>query len=485
MRTTEGRDGYDPTMTDMPPLPPPTPSIKLTLEGLATLLGLKVCSHGDLGFAFGSGPVLASHEAATVIREVVANLRARAREEGEAAESLRAQLGETSNMLAEVSEILHRAWPEHMSGDPVQLARAAVEAVTSAEAMRAETLAEGREQAGAARLEIAALRERLDTTNYHMQQHIAESNGIRKRLGELLDAPATEDYDQIAARICDLLEIRDRYTAVKVRAEADELEIKKLLESLRVSRSAENARTEEVDTLLKMIDTLAPKLPSCSEPHVDRLARAHRKIAAEVAAIPRPAELEEIRKILGAVWPAMEISTREARPTDALELARAAAAEIARLTAPRGVDDSIEPVRVLSPIHEPPELRRGSARASGLDLPVRLGVSLAPGRTVRVPTGVKVAIPEGFEGQVRPRSSAAARGILVHLGTIDPDYRGEIDVVVTNLSGEWVAIDKPIAQLVICPVAHPPMEYVETLDDTARGEGGFGSSDAIAGEETK
>lgn len=341
--------------------PPPTPSIKLTLEGLATLLGLKVCSHGDLGFAFGSGPVLTSHETATVIREVVANLRTRAREEGEAAESLRAQLGETSAALAEVTEILHRAWPEHKSGDPVQLARAATEAIVSSEAMRAEALAEGRE-----------------------------------------------------------------------RAKADELEIRQLTESLRVARSAESARAEEVDTLLKMIDALAPGLPSCVEPHSDRLAHAQRKIAAALDAVEHtedPIELQE------------------------------------------------EPLRVFSPIHK---LRRGSAQASGLDLPVRLGVSLAPGRTVRIPTGVQVAIPEGLEGQVRPRSSAAARGLLIHLGTIDADYRGEIEVVVTNLSGEWAAIDKPIAQLVICPVARPSIEYVEKLNDTTRGEGGFGSSDVIA-----
>lgn len=427
----------------MPPLPPPAPSIKLTIEGLASLLGLKVCSHGDLGFAFGSGPVLASHEAAMLVREVVANLRTRAREEGEAAESLRAQLAETSGVLAEVTEILHRAWPEHMSGDPVQLAKmtaAAASRVTEAETIAA---AGKRKAEEATRLEIAALREKLAELEYQRAEG-------RNRLATFLDAPTDESVDQLTSRIRDLLEIRDRYTAVKARAETDELEIKKLLESLRVAKSAESAKAEEVDALYKMIDTLAPKLPSCSEPHVDRLARAQRKIAAASL------DSSPLRSAKGS-----PPSTREGswQAEDPLELQE-------------------EPLRVSGNLRL--ALRRGSAQASGLDLPVRLGVSLAPGRTVRVPTGIKVAIPEGFEGQVRPRSSTAARGLLVHLGTIDADYRGEIDIVVTNLSGEWVAIDKPIAQLVICPTARPLIKYVEKLDETSRGEGGFGSSDIIA-----
>lgn len=167
-------------------LPPPVPSIKLTLEGLATLLGLKVCSHGDLGFAFGSGPVLTSHEASMIIREVVANLRARAREEGEAAESLRAQLGETSNTLAEVSEILHRAWPEHMSGDPVQLAKmtaAAAARIAAAEVIAAAGKREAEERAAS---EISRMLGRIAELEYQRAEG-------RKRLGVLLGAPATHE----------------------------------------------------------------------------------------------------------------------------------------------------------------------------------------------------------------------------------------------------------------------------------------------------
>ena len=98
-----------------------------------------------------------------------------------------------------------------------------------------------------------------------------------------------------------------------------------------------------------------------------------------------------------------------------------------------------------------------------------------------VPTGLAMAIPAGFEGQVRPRSGLSTKhGVTVPNapGTIDADYRGELMVTLINLGSEAVEIHHGlrIAQLVIAPVAHVRIEQVTTLDETARGEGGFGST---------
>jgi dUTP pyrophosphatase len=96
-----------------------------------------------------------------------------------------------------------------------------------------------------------------------------------------------------------------------------------------------------------------------------------------------------------------------------------------------------------------------------------------------VPTGLRVAIPAGYEGQVRPRSGLALRhGVTLPNapGTIDSDYRGEVQVILHNGGHEPVVIRRGdrIAQLVIAPVAQPEWEEVESLDATERGEGGFG-----------
>ncbi len=112
-------------------------------------------------------------------------------------------------------------------------------------------------------------------------------------------------------------------------------------------------------------------------------------------------------------------------------------------------------------------------RAEGLALPF-LGRQL-------VPTGLAIAIPEGFEGQVRPRSGLAARhGVTVvnAPGTIDSDYRGELAVLLTNIALEtyWIAHGARIAQLVVAPVAQARLRLVESLEGTARGAGGFGST---------
>jgi dUTP pyrophosphatase len=117
----------------------------------------------------------------------------------------------------------------------------------------------------------------------------------------------------------------------------------------------------------------------------------------------------------------------------------------------------------------------------GMDLVAIEGVGFAPGGLGKVRTGLAVRIPEGYEGQIRPRSGLAAKhGITVlnSPGTIDSDYRGEILVLLVNHGG-WlfeVSAGDRIAQLVICPVAHADVAFVPFLDDTDRGAGGFGST---------
>lgn len=130
---------------------------------------------------------------------------------------------------------------------------------------------------------------------------------------------------------------------------------------------------------------------------------------------------------------------------------------------------------------EPPS--RASAHAAGFDLraAVEETTVLGPGQRTLVPTGISVAIPPGYEGQVRARSGLALRhGIaLVNApGTIDADYRGEIGVIVINHGSDPFTIRRGerIAQLVIAPVTGASLELVTELDETGRGGGGFGSS---------
>ena len=121
--------------------------------------------------------------------------------------------------------------------------------------------------------------------------------------------------------------------------------------------------------------------------------------------------------------------------------------------------------------------------AAGMDLysclPPGETITLAPLMRTLVPTGLALAIPPGFEGQVRPRSGWALKEgvtILNSPGTIDSDYRGEIRVLLINLGTTEVSIapGERIAQLVICPVVRAHPVEVSALDDTARGAGGFG-----------
>ena len=125
-----------------------------------------------------------------------------------------------------------------------------------------------------------------------------------------------------------------------------------------------------------------------------------------------------------------------------------------------------------------------SAGAAGVDLAADLDadVILAPGARELIPTGIAVAIPAGYEGQVRPRSGWAARSGVTLLnapGTIDADYRGEIRVLLVNLGDAPVAVRRGdrVAQLVVAPVVTVHWEEVSTLDRTVRGGGGFGSTD--------
>ena len=126
-----------------------------------------------------------------------------------------------------------------------------------------------------------------------------------------------------------------------------------------------------------------------------------------------------------------------------------------------------------------------SADASGLDLlavvPEDKPVALAPGTYAMIPTGLVIALPSGFEAQVRPRSGLAAKhGITVlnSPGTIDADYRGEVKIILINLGREAVEIkdQERVAQLVLAPVVQATFEVVEELGETARGAGGFGST---------
>ena len=117
--------------------------------------------------------------------------------------------------------------------------------------------------------------------------------------------------------------------------------------------------------------------------------------------------------------------------------------------------------------------------AAGLDLRADVALALQPGARALVPTGLALAIPPGFEGQVRPRSGLALRAGLTCLnspGTIDSDYRGEVGVILVNLGQEPVAIARGdrIAQLVIAPVVRAGLLEGVSLPPTGRGEGGFG-----------
>ncbi len=127
-----------------------------------------------------------------------------------------------------------------------------------------------------------------------------------------------------------------------------------------------------------------------------------------------------------------------------------------------------------------------TAGSSGLDLAASIAgpLTIAPGGRALVPTGIKIALPEGFEAQVRPRSGLAHRhgvGVLNAPGTVDADYRGEISVTLVNLRADPFVVTRGmrIAQLVVAPVARIAWRETAELPATARGADGYGSTGLV------
>ena len=137
------------------------------------------------------------------------------------------------------------------------------------------------------------------------------------------------------------------------------------------------------------------------------------------------------------------------------------------------------------PAYETPE-------AAGMDLRAALGEDekrvLSPGAHTMVPTGLAIALPKGYEAQVRPRSGLAAKNGITVLntpGTIDSDYRGEVKIILINLGDSDFTIERDmrIAQMIVAPVVQAQLTAVEALDDTQRGAGGFGST-GVSGDKS-
>ena len=121
--------------------------------------------------------------------------------------------------------------------------------------------------------------------------------------------------------------------------------------------------------------------------------------------------------------------------------------------------------------------------ASGMDIMAYLKtkITINPGKTAMVPTGIAIAIPENYEIQIRPRSGLAAKkniSVLNTPGTVDSDYRGEIKIILINLSKKSFVVKSGdrVAQMILCPVARGKLKEVKNLPRTTRGKGGFGSS---------
>ena len=136
----------------------------------------------------------------------------------------------------------------------------------------------------------------------------------------------------------------------------------------------------------------------------------------------------------------------------------------------------------VSPLPGRPDLplpRYMTEGAAGMDLVAVHSYALAPGERVAIGTGFAIALPEGYEAQIRPRSGLALKHgvtVLNAPGTIDWDYRGEVKVILVNLGSVEVMISAGdrIAQLVVSPVYRAELRVVAQLDDTVRGQGGFG-----------
>ena len=121
--------------------------------------------------------------------------------------------------------------------------------------------------------------------------------------------------------------------------------------------------------------------------------------------------------------------------------------------------------------------------SSGLDLAafIEKNIEIKPGKSKIIPTGLAIAIPKNFEIQIRPRSGLAAKNqisVLNTPGTIDADYRGELKVILINLGDKSFFVEKGlrVAQMVLCPIVKAKLKEEESLEDTKRGSGGFGST---------
>ena len=121
--------------------------------------------------------------------------------------------------------------------------------------------------------------------------------------------------------------------------------------------------------------------------------------------------------------------------------------------------------------------------SSGMDLSANINsnIVIEPGDSTIIPTGISVSIPKNFEIQIRPRSGLAAKSqisVLNSPGTIDADYRGELKVILINLSNKTFVVERGtrIAQMVLCPIVKAKFREVDNLDDTHRGASGFGST---------
>ena len=121
--------------------------------------------------------------------------------------------------------------------------------------------------------------------------------------------------------------------------------------------------------------------------------------------------------------------------------------------------------------------------SSGMDLVayIKNKITINPGKTAMIPTGIAVAIPNNYEIQIRPRSGLAAKkgiSVLNTPGTVDSDYRGEIKIILINLSKKTFVVKSGdrIAQIILCPIAKAKFKEVKKLTKTIRGKGGFGST---------
>ena len=144
------------------------------------------------------------------------------------------------------------------------------------------------------------------------------------------------------------------------------------------------------------------------------------------------------------------------------------------MTAPIVVRIRLEKHAVAAPTYQ-------SEHAAGMDLTAAISgeIEIAPGTVVSIPTGIRLEIPPGYEGQIRARSGLAARhaiGVPNAPGTIDPDYRGEVQVLLVNFGIRPYLVKRGdrIAQIVFSPVTRASLEPVLELTETVRGEGGFG-----------